>query len=108
MITFTDTAAKKVLEIIAEDPELKDAGFRLGVQGAGCAGLQYMFGMDTNIEEGDTVFEANGVKVIVDPISYSYVVGSTVDYKKESMGEAFTITNPNAKTSCGCGHSFSV
>ena len=108
MITITDTAAKKVLEIIAEDPKLEDAGFRLGIQGAGCAGFQYMFGMDSDISEEDTVFESKGVKIIVDPVSYSYVMGSIVDFKKESMGEAFTIENPNAKTNCGCGHSFSV
>ena len=108
MITFTDTAAEKVLEIIAEDPKLKGAGFRLGIKGAGCSGFQYVFGMETEIIEDDIVFEASGVKVIVDPLSYTYLMDVTVNYTKELMGEAFTITNPSAKNQCGCGHSFSV
>ena len=96
MITITEIAAKKVLEIIAGDPELKDAGFRLGVQGAGCSGFQYQFGMDTDIAEDDTILESNGVKIIVDPMSYQYLMGVTIDYTKELLGEAFTISNTNA------------
>ncbi len=108
MITITEIAAKKVLEIIAGDPELKDAGFRLGVQGAGCSGFQYQFGMDTDIAEDDTILESNGVKIIVDPMSYQYLMGVTIDYTKELMGEAVTISNPNATSTCGCGHSFGI
>jgi iron-sulfur cluster insertion protein len=108
MITITETAANKVLEIIAGDPELKGAGFRLGVQGAGCAGFQYVFGIEADIAEDDTILESNGVKVIVDPMSYQYLMGVTIDYTKDLMGEAFTIKNPGATTTCGCGHSFGM
>ena len=108
MITFTDNAAEKVLEIIAEDPELKDAKFRLGIKGAGCSGFQYISGMETSIEEDDTILECNGVPVVVDPLSYQYLMGVTIDYTKELMGETFTINNPSAKSQCGCGNSFSI
>jgi iron-sulfur cluster assembly accessory protein len=69
MITITEIAAKKVLEIISGDPELEGHGFRLGIQGAGCAGFQYMFGMDEPSDD-DMILESNGVKVIIDPMSY--------------------------------------
>ena len=106
MITITEIAAAKVLEIIAGDPELKDAGFRLGVQGAGCSGFQYVFGMETEIADDDTILESHGVKVVVDPMSYQYLMGVTIDYTKDLMGEAFTVNNPGATSTCGCGHSF--
>ncbi len=108
MITITEIAAKKVLEIIAGDPGLKDAGFRLGIQGAGCSGFQYVFGMETDITEDDTILESNGVKLVVDPMSYQYLGGVVINFTKDLMGEAFTIENPNAKSTCGCGNSFSI
>lgn len=106
-LLFTDAAATKVKSLIEE--EGNDAlKLRVFVSGGGCSGFQYGFTFDENIQEGDTVVENAGVTLLVDPMSYQYLVGAEVDYKEGLEGSQFVIKNPNATTTCGCGSSFSV
>ena len=106
-LLFTDAAAVKVKALIEE--EGNDAlKLRVFVTGGGCSGFQYGFTFDENIQEGDTQIENDGVTLLVDPMSFQYLVGAEVDYKEGLEGSQFVITNPNATTTCGCGSSFSV
>jgi iron-sulfur cluster insertion protein len=106
-LLFTDAAAVKVKSLIEE--EGNDAlKLRVFVTGGGCSGFQYGFTFDENIQEGDTQIENDGVTLLVDPMSFQYLVGAEVDYKEGLEGSQFVITNPNATTTCGCGSSFSV
>lgn len=104
VITMTPTAAVKVSELLQQenDPSL---GLRIFVAGGGCSGLQYGMTLDEE-QEGDTVINMSGIKVFVDEMSISYINGSEVDYVDSLMGAGFTVNNPNAVSSCGCGHSF--
>ena len=104
---FTDSAALKVAELIAEEgnPELK---LRVFVQGGGCSGFQYGFTFDEITNEDDTTMTTNGVSLLIDAMSYQYLVGAEIDYKDDLEGAQFVIKNPNASSSCGCGSSFSV
>ncbi len=106
-LLFTDAAALKVSELIKEEgnPNLK---LRVFVQGGGCSGFQYGFTFDENVEEGDTCIERHGVRLLVDPMSFQYLVGAEIDYKEDLEGAQFVIRNPNATTTCGCGSSFST
>lgn len=106
-LIFTDAAATKVRTLVEEEenPELK---LRVYVTGGGCSGFQYGFTFDEDQAEDDTVIENHGVKLVVDPMSYQYLVGSTVDYSEGLKGAQFVINNPNATTTCGCGSSFTV
>ncbi|MCX8566403.1 MAG: iron-sulfur cluster insertion protein [Glomeribacter sp. 1016415] len=106
-LVFTDSAASKVKQLIDEEgnPALK---LRVFVQGGGCSGFQYGFTFDEEIGEDDTVMDKNGVQLLVDAMSYQYLVGAEIDYKDDLSGAQFVIKNPNASTSCGCGSSFSV
>jgi iron-sulfur cluster insertion protein len=106
-ILFSDAAARKVGELIAEEanPNLK---LRVYVQGGGCSGFQYGFTFDEAIEEGDATFENQGVTLIVDPMSFQYLAGAEIDYREGLDGAQFVIRNPNAKTTCGCGSSFAA
>lgn len=106
-LLFTDSAANKVKELIDEEgnPDLK---LRVFVQGGGCSGFQYGFTFDELQNEDDTVMEKNGVKLLIDAMSYQYLVGAEIDYKDGLEGSQFVIKNPNATTTCGCGSSFSV
>ena len=107
MITLTSNAAAKVKGILDQEKQnLPEGGLRIYVQGGGCSGFQYGMVLD-EVAEGDQVIEAEGgVKVIVDPMSLRYLEGAEVDYKEDLMGGGFAIKNPNAKSTCGCGHSF--
>ena len=106
-LIFTEAAAVKVKSLIEE--EGNDAlKLRVFVTGGGCSGFQYGFTFDENIQEGDTQVENGGVTLLVDPMSYQYLVGAEVDYKEGLEGSQFVIRNPNATTTCGCGSSFSV
>ena len=106
-IIFTDNAASKVADLIAE--EGNDAlKLRVFVQGGGCSGFQYGFTFDEDINEDDTQFEKNGVTLLVDSMSYQYLVGAEIDDKEDINGSQFVIKNPNATTTCGCGSSFSA
>ena len=106
-LVFTDSAAAKVADLIAEEgnPELK---LRVFVQGGGCSGFQYGFTFDDAVNEDDTLFEKNGVTLLVDSMSFQYLVGAEIDYKEDIDGSQFVIKNPNAQTTCGCGSSFSA
>jgi iron-sulfur cluster insertion protein len=104
---FTDSAASKVKELIEEEgnPELK---LRVFVTGGGCSGFQYGFTFDEAVADDDTVLQKNGVVLLVDPMSYQYLVGAEIDYSEGLEGSQFVIKNPNASSTCGCGSSFSV
>jgi iron-sulfur cluster insertion protein len=106
-LVFTDSAADKVKSLIAEEgnDELK---LRVFVTGGGCSGLQYGFTFDEVSNEDDTIMEKNGVKLLIDPMSYQYLVGAEIDYTEGLEGAQFVIKNPNASSTCGCGSSFSV
>ena len=106
-ILFTDSAAAKVADLIAEEgnPDLK---LRVFVQGGGCSGFQYGFTFDEIVNDDDATVEKNGVTLLVDPMSYQYLVGAEIDYVEGLEGSQFTIKNPNAVSTCGCGSSFSV
>jgi len=109
MITVTSTAASKINELLSEENKLQ-AALRVFVQGGGCSGFQYGLMIDEGDgqEATDTVFESNGVRLVVDPISARYLRGAEVDFVDNLTGGGFTIKNPNAKSTCGCGSSFTV
>lgn len=109
MINVTETAASKIAELLVEEGRM-GAGLRVFVQGGGCSGFQYGLMIDEGDgdAEADKVFEVNGVRLLVDPISLRYLSGAEVDFVDNNMGGGFTIKNPNAKSTCGCGSSFSA
>lgn len=106
MITVTESAVAKIQDILAEEnnPSLH---LRVFVQGGGCSGMSYGFTLDDTQNEDDWDIEVHGVRVLVDSMSGGYLQGATIDYKESEMGSSFTISNPNAQTTCGCGSSFS-
>lgn len=106
-LVFTDSAARKVKELIDEEgnPALK---LRVFVTGGGCAGFQYGFTFDEAVNEDDTTMEKNGVTLLIDAMSCQYLVGAEIDYQENIEGAQFVIKNPNASTTCGCGSSFSA
>jgi len=106
-LLFTDNAAIKVQQLIKEEDN-DDLMLRVFVQGGGCSGFQYGFTFDETQQEGDTVVENQGVKLLIDPMSYQYLVGAEIDYTEGLEGAQFVIRNPNATTTCGCGSSFSA
>ncbi len=103
-ITVTAAAATKICELLKQEND-ESLGLRIFVAGGGCSGLQYGMTLDEE-QEGDTVVAMEGFKVFVDEMSLGYIVGSEVDYVDSLMGAGFTVNNPNAVSSCGCGHSF--
>lgn len=109
MINVTPTAATKISELLGEENK-PGAGLRVFVQGGGCSGFQYGLMIDEGDGQADTdsVFESNGVRLVVDPISARYLKGAEVDFIDNLTGGGFTIKNPNAKSTCGCGSSFNV
>ena len=106
-LVFTDSAAGKVRDLIAEEgnPDLK---LRVFVSGGGCSGFQYGFTFDEIANEDDTIVTKEGVTLLIDPMSYQYLVGAEIDYTEGLEGAQFVIKNPNATSTCGCGSSFSV
>ncbi len=106
-VFFTDSAVSKVRELIEEEgnPNLK---LRVFVTGGGCSGFQYGFSFDEEQADDDAVVERDGVSMLVDPMSYQYLVGATVDYQESLMGAQFSVQNPNASSTCGCGSSFTI
>ncbi len=106
-VVFTENAANKVAALIAEEgnPELK---LRAYIEGGGCSGLQYGFKLDELNNEDDYSTITNGVSLLIDPQSFKYLSGATIDYVENLEGESFTIDNPNAKKTCGCGTSFDI
>ncbi|QQZ28388.1 iron-sulfur cluster insertion protein ErpA [Thiothrix subterranea] len=105
-LVFTDAAAVKVKALI-EDEGNAALKLRVFVQGGGCSGFQYGFTFDENMNEDDTAVENVGVTLLIDPMSFQYMVGATIDYTEGLEGAQFVIRNPNATTTCGCGSSFS-
>jgi iron-sulfur cluster insertion protein len=106
-LIFSDAAAAKVKELIDEEgnPDLK---LRVFVQGGGCSGFQYGFTFDEVVNEDDATMQKNGVTLLIDSMSYQYLVGAEIDYKDDLEVSQFVIKNPNATTTCGCGSSFSA
>ena len=104
---FTAAAAAKVRELIAEEGNA-DLALRVYIQGGGCSGFQYGFEFDENCAEDDLAIVTEGVTLLVDPLSLQYLMGAEVDYSESLTGAQFVIRNPNAKTTCGCGSSFSM
>ena len=106
-IIFSNNAATKVAQLIEEEgnPDLK---LRVFVQGGGCSGFQYGFTFDEVVNEDDTTMVKNGVQLLIDSMSYQYLVGAEIDYKDDLEGAQFVIKNPGATSTCGCGSSFSA
>ncbi|CAI4033240.1 MAG TPA: iron-sulfur cluster insertion protein ErpA [Nitrospiraceae bacterium] len=106
MITVTDVAANKIKELMLEEKDV--VGLRVYVRGGGCHGYQYGMAFENKIGEDDTVIEKNGIQVILDPQSAPLLSGAEVDYVDSLQGSGFAVKNPQAKTTCGCGSSFSA
>jgi len=106
-LLFSDSAADKVKALIIEEGN-DDLKLRVFVTGGGCSGLQYGFTFDEITNEDDTILEKNGVHLLIDPMSYQYLVGAEIDYTEGLEGAQFVIKNPGATSTCGCGSSFSV
>lgn len=108
MITITDSAKLKIVDILAEENN-PNVALRTFVQGGGCSGFSYGFTLDQERNEDDFEIDVGtNFKILVDSMSMTYLQGATIDYKEELMGSSFTIKNPNATTTCGCGSSFGV
>lgn len=106
-LQLTEVAARKVKALVTEEgnPDLK---LRVFVTGGGCSGFQYGFSFDENVNEDDTVVTNEGAKLLIDPLSIQYLMGAKVDYVEGLQGSRFTVENPMATTTCGCGMSFSI
>jgi len=107
MIHVTETAAEKINALLTEENKV-GSGLRVFVQGGGCSGFQYGFTFDEITNEDDTTMTKNGVSLLIDAMSYQYLVGAEIDYKDDLEGAQFVIKNPNATSTCGCGSSFSA
>ena len=107
MINVSEMAAAKINELLAEENKA-GSGLRVFVQGGGCSGFQYGFTFDEESSDDDTVMHKNGVTLLVDPMSFQYLVGAEIDYTEGLEGAQFVIKNPNATSTCGCGSSFSA
>ena len=107
MITVTDSAFRRLHDLMMENPEYRHKGLRIFVETGGCAGMQYGMQFD-EAKQGDHRIEQNGVEVLIDAYSANYLTGATVDFSDGLTGAGFKITNPNVARSCGCGSSFEV
>ena len=108
MIQVSETASKKIHSLKAEDGATPESFLRVFVKRGGCSGFSYKMEFDSNMKDGDKVFEANGAKVVVDGQSLLYLIGMTLDYEGGLNGKGFIFSNPNATKTCGCGSSFGV
>jgi iron-sulfur cluster assembly protein len=106
VVSLTPRAAAKIRELMAQETDV--SVLRVAIEGGGCSGFQYGLGFDRGAQEGDLEFDEGGVAVVVDPFSAPYLTGATVDYLETIQESGFKIDNPNAVSSCGCGHSFQV
>ncbi|MGP4123321.1 MAG: iron-sulfur cluster insertion protein ErpA [Sodalis sp. (in: enterobacteria)] len=106
-LQFTDLAASKVKNLIA-DEDNSNLKLRVYITGGGCSGFQYCFTFDETVKEDDFTIEKQGVALVVDPMSLQYLAGGSVDYSEGLEGSRFIVTNPNTKTTCSCGSSFSI
>ena len=107
LVALTESAAAKIRDLMAEEPEGEAAVLRIAVQGGGCSGFQYALGFDRGPQEGDHEVDSFGVPVVVDPFSAPYLAGTEIDWV-EGLQAGFAINNPNVSAACGCGHSFQV
>ena len=107
-VNLTPKALEAVRKMIEKEGLGADQGLRISVVGGGCSGFQYGFTFDEKVEDGDFCVENRGVRLLVDPMSAQYLMGAEIDYKEDLQGAQFVIRNPNAKTTCGCGSSFSA
>ncbi len=108
-IELTETAAREIKTIVAQNEmDLAKVRLRVGVKGGGCSGFSYLLDLTEQDRDTDEKFNKHGITVICDPKSYLYLNGTTIDFKDEIMGRGFVFNNPNATSSCGCGHSFSA
>jgi iron-sulfur cluster assembly accessory protein len=107
-VTLTARAAEKIKALMAQEPAGEAEVLRVAIQGGGCSGFEYALGFDRGAVEGDHELEYHGVRLVVDPFSAPYLAGATVDYLETIQESGFKIENPNAVSSCGCGHSFQV
>ncbi len=108
LIDLTPLAAEKVKELMAAEPDADSLVLRVAIQGGGCSGFQYGLGFDSGAAEGDHELVLEGVRVVVDPFSAPYLQGAKIDYLNGIQESGFKVDNPNAVSSCGCGHSFQV
>ena len=105
MITLTESAAKKIKDLLKDSEHV---ALRPGVRGGGCSGFSYTLNLSSGAEENDRILESNGVEIHIDKKSYLYLMGTEIDYVDEIQQSGFQFVNPNAKRTCGCGESFSV
>ena len=108
MITITDKAKERIVELRQEEGKNEDHNIRVSVKGGGCSGLMYDLDFDHEIQDADQVFEDKGVKILVDKKSLLYLLGTTLDFTDGLNGKGFQFINPNASRTCGCGESFAV
>ncbi len=106
-INLSNAAANKINQLVLEEmnPDLK---FRVYIIGGGCSGFQYGFAFEEEQTDGDMIMEEHGVQMMVDPMSFPYLMGSTIDFLEDLQGSRFVVSNPNAKSTCGCGSSFAI
>jgi len=108
MIQLSDNASKQIVKLLAKQ-ELPGGGLRVGIKAGGCSGFEYVFAWEASPRDGDQVFEgAEGARIFVDPKSLRFLDGTLLDYDTSLISRGFTLNNPHAKSTCGCGHSFSV
>lgn len=108
MITVTERAKDKALEIMQKENKSEEAFIRVGVEGGGCSGLTYKLEFDTVARPDDKIFQDKGVKIVCDKKSFLYLIGTELDFTDGLNGKGFAFINPNASRTCGCGESFSV
>jgi iron-sulfur cluster assembly accessory protein len=108
LIVLTESAAAKIRGLMADEPDSESSVLRVAVQGGGCSGFEYALGFDSGVQEGDHELSTHGVTVVVDPFSAPYLRGAEIDYLETIQESGFKISNPNAVSACGCGHSFQV
>lgn len=108
MVSVTEKAKNRIIELRKEEGKTNDHNIRVSVQGGGCSGLMYDLKFDANIEANDEVFEDNGIKILVDKKSLLYLLGTKLDFSDGLNGKGFQFINPNASRTCGCGESFAV
>ena len=108
LVSLTESAAAKIRDLMAEEPEGEAAVLRIAVQGGGCSGFEYALGFDGSAQEGDHELVSHGVTIVVDPFSAPYLQGTEVDFLETIQEAGFKINNPNVTAACGCGHSFQV
>lgn len=108
VVSLTETAAEKIKQLMAEEPQGEATVLRVAIQGGGCSGFEYALGFDSDAQQGDVRLVSHGVDIVVDPFSAPYLRGASIDFLNSIQESGFKIDNPNAVSSCGCGHSFQV